>query len=83
MANKLSSISSKLVCVCCVLPKWEYIAHLTPGLCVAFVASAVKGAVLVKDSGTNLRLEEPQHGWSSGLVRPGTMLGRVELYWAV
>lgn len=40
------------VCVC-ILPKWGYIAHFTPGFCVTFVALLVKVPVPVKDSGSN------------------------------
>ena len=40
--------------MCVYFTKVGKIAHLTPGLCVAFVALLVKIAVLVKDSGSNL-----------------------------
>lgn len=59
-------MSSKYVCVymcVCVLPELGHIAYLTPGTGVAFMAFVVKGAALVKDSGSN-----PKHIRTSALL---------------
>lgn len=57
---KIISFSIKQMCVCFLFVffffKLKYIAQTTPSLYMAFVALAVKGACMVKDSGKNLSL---------------------------
>lgn len=72
--TKYSAISVKLVCVCvCFTKVGAYCSSYSRPL-YGICGLAVKGSALVKDSGSNLSLQEFQHWWSSGLIRVGTKL---------